>query len=36
MRILLDECIDEELRHSFIGHDLGTLRPGRVVRVGGR
>jgi hypothetical protein len=26
MRILLDECIDEGLRHSFVGHDCQTCR----------
>jgi hypothetical protein len=26
MRILLDECIDEGLRHSFSGHDCRTCR----------
>lgn len=26
MRILLDECIDEGLRHYFIGHDCQTCR----------
>lgn len=26
MRILLDECIDESLRHSFTGHDCHTCR----------
>ena len=26
MRVLLDECIDEGLRHSFIGHDCQTCR----------
>lgn len=26
MRILLDECIDENLRHGFAGHDCHTCR----------
>ena len=26
MRLLLDECIDERLRHSFIGLDCQTAR----------
>ena len=26
MRILLDECLDERLRHDFIGHDCQTCR----------
>jgi predicted nuclease of predicted toxin-antitoxin system len=26
MRLLLDECIDERLRHSFPGHDCETAR----------
>ena len=26
MRVLLDECIDEGLRHSFVGHDCETCR----------
>ncbi len=26
MRSLLDECIDEHLRHQFIGHDCQTAR----------
>lgn len=26
MRILLDECIDENLRHSFAGHECHTCR----------
>ncbi|MBM3775614.1 MAG: hypothetical protein FJW37_10700, partial [Acidobacteria bacterium] len=26
MRILLDECIDEALRHHFTGHDCQTCR----------
>lgn len=26
MRILLDECIDESLRHSFTGHECHTCR----------
>lgn len=26
MRILLDECVDESLRHSFIDHDCQTCR----------
>lgn len=26
MRILLDECIDENLRHSFPGHECHTCR----------
>ena len=26
MRILLDECLDEELRHSFSSHDCQTCR----------
>ncbi len=26
MRLLLDECIDEELRHHFVGHDCQTCR----------
>jgi hypothetical protein len=26
MRVLLDECIDETLRHSMIGHDCQTCR----------
>jgi hypothetical protein len=26
LRILLDECIDEGLRHSFTGHDCHTCR----------
>ena len=26
MRMLLDECIDEGLRHYFIGHDCQTCR----------
>lgn len=26
MRILLDECIDESLRHAFPGHDCQTSR----------
>jgi hypothetical protein len=26
MRVLLDECIDEGLRHSFAGHDCQTCR----------
>lgn len=26
MRVLLDECIDEALRHGIIGHDCHTCR----------
>ena len=26
MRLLLDECIDERLRHAFSGHDCQTAR----------
>jgi hypothetical protein len=26
MRVLLDECIDQRLRHSFPGHDCQTAR----------
>ena len=26
MRILLDECIDENLRHRFVGHECHTCR----------
>ena len=26
MRILIDECIDEKLRHSLAGHDCQTAR----------
>jgi predicted nuclease of predicted toxin-antitoxin system len=26
MRILLDECVDEKLRHHFAGHDCQTVR----------
>ena len=26
MRVLLDECIDENLRHHFAGHDCRTCR----------
>ncbi len=26
MRLLLDECIDERLRHLFTGHDCQTAR----------
>ncbi|MDP9054576.1 MAG: hypothetical protein M3N93_09790 [Acidobacteriota bacterium] len=26
MRLLLDECIDERLRHAFAGHDCQTAR----------
>ena len=26
MRILVDECVDERLRHSFRGHDCETAR----------
>jgi hypothetical protein len=26
MRILLDECVDEKLRHAFAGHDCQTVR----------
>ena len=26
MRTLLDECIDENLRHSFVGHECHTCR----------
>ena len=26
MRVLLDECIDEGMRHYFIGHDCQTCR----------
>lgn len=26
MRILLDECLDEDLRHEFSGHDCQTCR----------
>jgi hypothetical protein len=26
MRVLLDECIDQRLRHSFPGHDCETAR----------
>jgi predicted nuclease of predicted toxin-antitoxin system len=26
MRLLIDECIDERLRHSFPGHDCETAR----------
>jgi hypothetical protein len=26
MRLLIDECIDERLRHSFPGHDCQTAR----------
>ena len=26
MRILIDECIDERLRNSFLGHDCQTAR----------
>jgi hypothetical protein len=26
MRILLDECMDEGLRHCFLGHDCQTCR----------
>ena len=26
MKILLDECMDESLRHQFIGHDCQSCR----------
>ena len=26
MRILLDECVDERLRHEFLNHDCQTAR----------
>jgi predicted nuclease of predicted toxin-antitoxin system len=26
MRLLIDECVDERLRHSFPGHDCQTAR----------
>lgn len=26
MRLLLDECVDERLRHRFTGHDCQTAR----------
>jgi hypothetical protein len=26
MRVLLDECVDEGLRHAFAGHDCQTCR----------
>ena len=26
MRLLIDECIDERLRHEFLGHDCQTAR----------
>lgn len=26
MRLLIDECIDERLRHEFPGHDCETAR----------
>lgn len=26
MRIVLDECLDEDLRHEFTGHDCQTCR----------
>ena len=26
MRLLIDECIDERLRHLFVGHDCRTAR----------
>jgi hypothetical protein len=29
MRLLLDECIDERLRHEFPGHDCQTARYAR-------
>jgi hypothetical protein len=30
MRLLLDECIDERLRHEFPGHDCQTARYARL------
>jgi hypothetical protein len=30
MRLLLDECIDEGLRHHFVGHDCQTCRYARL------
>ena len=30
MRILLDECVDERLRHLFAGHDCQTARFARL------
>ncbi len=26
MRVLIDECLDERIRHSFFGHDWQTVR----------
>jgi hypothetical protein len=26
MRVLIDECLDERIRHSFLGHDCQTVR----------
>jgi hypothetical protein len=26
MRLLIDECVDERLRHLFLGHDCQTAR----------
>jgi hypothetical protein len=31
MRLLLDECIDERLRHSFSGHACETTRYANLV-----
>jgi hypothetical protein len=30
MRVLIDECIDERLRHEFPGHDCQTARYARL------
>ena len=30
MRLLIDECIDERLRHLFAGHDCQTARYARL------
>jgi hypothetical protein len=30
MRVLIDECIDERIRHSFPGHDCQTVRYARL------
>ena len=36
MRILIDECIDENLRHLFPGHDSQTARYAKLAGISNR
>jgi len=33
MRLLIDECLDERIRHSFLGHDCQTARYAKLAGI---